>query len=138
MHLYKLEPSTEEWQLLAAGATNRDGRCVWDDGIGVWVGMTCTTITIINIMHTITTCAPHSIGDLLPASHALQPGPYRITFNTTAYMAKCKAMHPTFFADVPFYPRAEIYFEVAPNQVHEHFHVPLTWNPYGYSTYRGS
>ena len=23
-------------------------------------------------------------------------------------------------------------------QVREHFHVPLTWNPFGYSTYRGS
>ena len=23
-------------------------------------------------------------------------------------------------------------------QAREHFHVPLTWNPFGYSTYRGS
>ena len=23
-------------------------------------------------------------------------------------------------------------------QVKQHFHIPLTWNPYGYSTYRGS
>ncbi len=82
--------------------------------------------------------SPHSIGDLLSASHVLQPGRYRIEFNTTAYMSKCKALHPTFFADAPFYPRVEIYFQVAPHQVNEHFHVPLTWNPYGYSTYRGS
>ncbi len=23
-------------------------------------------------------------------------------------------------------------------QERQHFHIPLTWNPYGYSTYRGS
>lgn len=23
-------------------------------------------------------------------------------------------------------------------QVQQHFHIPLTWNPFGYSTYRGS
>lgn len=111
------------WVLIGAGATNRDGRCVW-------LAVAHAAIDIL--------CTLCRIGDLLPASHVLQAGAYRICFDTTAYMATCKAMHPTFFADVPFYPRAEIHFAVAPGQVHEHFHVPLTWNPYGYSTYRGS
>ena len=53
-------------------------------------------------------------------------------------MENCKALHPGFFPDVPFYPLAQITFNVTPEKCREHFHVPLTWNPYGYSTYRGS
>eukprot|EP00887_Chlorella_sp_A99_P007198 scaffold2.g7198.t1 len=78
------------------------------------------------------------IGDLLPAVGSVQPGSYRITFDTTEYMARCKAAHPTFFADRPFYPAAAVFFDIQPHQAREHFHVPLTWNPFGYSTYRGS
>lgn len=78
------------------------------------------------------------IGDLLPVSNYVQPGNYRVVFDTTTYMARCKTMHPTVFSDVPFYPKAVVYFTIAPWQAGEHFHVPLTWSPYGYSTYRGS
>ena len=53
-------------------------------------------------------------------------------------MERCRQLHPGFFAPVPFYPRACVFFQVSPSQTGEHFHVPLTWNPYGYSTYRGS
>jgi 5-hydroxyisourate hydrolase-like protein (transthyretin family) len=55
-----------------------------------------------------------------------------------AYVEQCRAHHPNFFAEVPFYPIASVTFEITSGQVHEHFHVPLTWSPYGYSTYRGS
>ena len=62
----------------------------------------------------------------------------RITFEMEAYMDRCRQQHPGFFAPAPFYPRACVFFQVSPSQTREHFHVPLTWNPYGYSTYRGS
>lgn len=35
-----------------------------------------------------------------------------------------------------FYPEVTIVFEVV--NPHQHYHVPLLLNPYGYSTYRGS
>jgi hydroxyisourate hydrolase len=78
------------------------------------------------------------IPDLLPPSDYISPGIYRISFDTAEYMSRCKAQHPTFFAEVPFYPAASVQFQISDEQVHQHFHVPLTWNPYGYSTYRGS
>lgn len=123
VQLYHVQDKCK-WVLIGAGATDRDGRCACDASSCVDTDFATTHM--------------HRIGDLLPTAHVLQPGEYRICFDTTAYMATCRALHPTFFADTPFYPRAEINFSVAPDQVHEHFHVPLTWNPYGYSTYRGS
>lgn len=78
------------------------------------------------------------IGDLLAPGSPVTPGRWRIQFDTSSYMARCKTMHPSAFPDVPFYPTAVVYFSISPAQVHEHFHVPLTWSPFGYSTYRGS
>lgn len=65
---------------------------------------------------------------LLPASRPLDPGRYRITFDTGAYFAAIGVEG--------FYPEAAIVFEVRSSV--EHFHVPLLLSPYGYSTYRGS
>lgn len=62
----------------------------------------------------------------------------RIIFDTAGYMAECKTRFPDFFPAVPFYPQVTVFFEITEAQTREHFHVPLTWNPYGYSTYRGS
>ncbi|KAH7622906.1 putative 5-hydroxyisourate hydrolase [Nannochloris sp. 'desiccata'] len=70
------------------------------------------------------------VPDLLPPSDYVNPGIYRISFDTDEYMSRCKAQHPTFFADVPFYPAASVQFQITPEQVRQHFHVPLTWNPY--------
>ena len=53
-------------------------------------------------------------------------------------MQRCREAHPGFFAPAPFYPAVSVFFQILPSQAREHFHVPLTWNPYGYSTYRGS
>jgi hydroxyisourate hydrolase len=78
------------------------------------------------------------VDSLLPNGKEIEPGVYRMTFHVAPYMKRCKAAHPGFFADRPFYPLVTVYFEVGSEQVGEHFHVPLTWNPYGYSTYRGS
>lgn len=62
----------------------------------------------------------------------------RMTFEVAAYMERCFTDHPDFFPAVPFYPTASVTFQITAEQIHEHFHVPLTWSPYGYSTYRGS
>ena len=53
-------------------------------------------------------------------------------------MQMCKSTHPAFYAEKPFYPAVTVQFEITPEQAEQHFHIPLTWNPYGYSTYRGS
>jgi 5-hydroxyisourate hydrolase / 2-oxo-4-hydroxy-4-carboxy-5-ureidoimidazoline decarboxylase len=53
-------------------------------------------------------------------------------------MATCHERHPDFFPAIPFYPKVSVFFQITEAQTREHFHVPLTWNPYGYSTYRGS
>lgn len=78
------------------------------------------------------------IGDLLPPSDTVLPGLYRMTFDMTSYMKHCKFLHPNFFPDQPFYPKVVVHFCISNSQTEQHFHVPLTWNPYGYSTYRGS
>ena len=62
----------------------------------------------------------------------------RVIFETEAYMRACKHQHPDFYSPKPFYPEAVVQFEITPPQTQQHFHIPLTWNPYGYSTYRGS
>lgn len=90
---------------------------------------------------TVATACTNSDGripDLLPPSTHVEAGVYRISFDTAEYMARCRADHPDFFPERPFYPSVSVCFQVLPSQVHQHFHVPLTWNPYGYSTYRGS
>ena len=44
-------------------------------------------------------------------------GAYRMDFETAAYMARCHAQHPAFFAPHPFYPRVHVHFQIAPGQV---------------------
>lgn len=74
------------------------------------------------------TNADGRVKDFLPASQPLNPGVYRITFQTGAYYAarneRC------------FYPYASIAFEVF--ATNEHYHVPLLLSQFGFSTYRGS
>jgi 5-hydroxyisourate hydrolase len=59
---------------------------------------------------------------LLPDDHKLQPGVYRLRFETSAVS--------------PFYPEVPILFRIT--DAAQHYHVPLLLSPYGYSTYRGS
>lgn len=66
------------------------------------------------------------ITDLLRKSK-LQPGKYRLTFETGDYLSP---------AGKPFFPEVEIVFEVHDST--QQYHVPLLLSPYGYSTYRGS
>jgi len=58
----------------------------------------------------------------------VEPGTYRIRFETGAYLAA--------HGQAGFFPIVEIHFTVADGT--QHYHVPLLLSPYGYSTYRGS
>jgi 5-hydroxyisourate hydrolase len=59
---------------------------------------------------------------------SVEPGHYRLTFDTGGYFAAG--------GQDGFYPEVVVNFTVA--QGEDHYHVPLLLNPYGYSTYRGS
>ncbi|MDQ3800430.1 MAG: hydroxyisourate hydrolase [Acidobacteriota bacterium] len=66
--------------------------------------------------------------DLLDSEAVLQPGDYRLTFETGAYFAGLQIQG--------FYPQAAVTFTV--RDAAQHYHVPLLLSPFGYSTYRGS
>ena len=65
---------------------------------------------------------------LMAADEVLQPGIFRLTFDTQTYFARSQT--------ATFYPRISIVFEVVGAE--QHYHVPLLVSPFGYSTYRGS
>ena len=58
----------------------------------------------------------------------VQPGTYRIRFQTAAYFAAQQV--------TGFFPVVEIQFTVVDGA--QHYHVPLLLSPYSFSTYRGS
>lgn len=68
------------------------------------------------------------LGDLLRPSHILEPGTYRLTFDTAAYFNAANT--PT------FYPSLQIVFTVS--DAAQHYHIPLLLSPHGYTTYRGA
>jgi len=74
------------------------------------------------------TNADGRIATLYPAGQALQPGRYRITFQTGDWY--------TARAASTFYPKVEVVIDADGSL--PHYHVPLLLSPYGYSTYRGS
>jgi 5-hydroxyisourate hydrolase len=65
---------------------------------------------------------------LLAADAVLEPGDYRLTFETGAYLARSGGSG--------FYPRVTVEFTI--RDVAQHYHVPLLLSPFGYATYRGS
>lgn len=65
---------------------------------------------------------------LVPADAALEPGVYRLTFDTGAYFRGQGVEH--------FHPQVSIVFDV--RDATQDCHVPLLLSPFGYSTYRGS
>jgi 5-hydroxyisourate hydrolase len=65
--------------------------------------------------------------DLVPGRR-LEPGVYRLTFDSGAYF-RARGVEG-------FYPSVTVVFEV--RDAAQHHHVPLLLSPYGYSTYRGS
>ena len=74
------------------------------------------------------TDADGRLSTLLPVGAPLQPGTYRLSFDTYDYFA---AQGIT-----PFYPEIRIVFSV--RDTAPHYHVPLLLSPFGYTTYRGS
>lgn len=65
--------------------------------------------------------------ELLPSGKTLEPGNYKLVFETRSYFENQNI--------IGFYPEVEIQFTVLDDK---HYHVPLLINPFGYSTYRGS
>ena len=54
-------------------------------------------------------------------------GIYKLTFHIVPYFERLKQK--------TFYPFIEVVFEIKNTQ---HYHIPITLSPYGYSTYRGN
>ncbi|WP_304344851.1 hydroxyisourate hydrolase [Chryseobacterium koreense] len=67
------------------------------------------------------------IKDFLRQDGKNNRGIYKLTFHTSPYF---KSM-----GQKSFYPFIEVVFELVDN---EHYHVPITLSPFGYSTYRGN
>lgn len=79
------------------------------------------------LLKSATTDADGRVKDLIPDGQ-LEPGTYRITFDTSVYFAS---------QDLEgFYPEATVVFLV--RDANSHYHVPLLLSAYGFSTYRGS
>jgi 5-hydroxyisourate hydrolase len=68
----------------------------------------------------------------------LEPGRYRLVFDTETYFASYAAAEPTgaTSARLPFYPEVTVTFTVTDPAAH--YHLPLLLSPFSYSTYRGS
>lgn len=68
------------------------------------------------------------IGNFLPNEAGVDhKGTYKLIFETTPYFREQGLKS--------FYPYVEVNFNI---EGKNHFHVPITLSPYGYSTYRGS
>jgi len=67
------------------------------------------------------------VADLLAPGKLLTAGNYQMIFSTEPYY-KNEDQNG-------FYPQVNIQFKVSD---HDHYHVPLLINPYGYTTYKGS
>jgi 5-hydroxyisourate hydrolase len=73
------------------------------------------------------TNADGRVMDLLPDGHVLEPGVYRLRFETEPYF-RGQGVDT-------FYPSVEIPFFIRDAA---HYHVPLLLSPFGFTTYRGS
>lgn len=94
---------------------------------GVAVTLERHTETNWEIIGKGTTDEDGRVRDLLDPSAILQPGNYRLTFDTGNYFFDRQIDS--------FYPHVTVAFTVFDSS---HYHVPLLLSPFGYSTYRGS
>lgn len=67
------------------------------------------------------------VSDFLPYQKSSNYGKYKLVFFVEDYYKNKKIES--------FYPSIEVIFQIKNN---EHYHVPITLSPFGYSTYRGS
>ena len=74
-----------------------------------------------------TTNSDGRIPSFLADNIVLEPGTYRMLFNTKTYFEQT--------GTVGFYTEVPVIFQINDTQ---HYHIPLLLSPYGYSTYRGS
>jgi len=81
-----------------------------------------------SLINNATTDADGRCKDLLPATEPLQPGTYRIHFETAIYYQRSHL--------AGLYPYVEIVFTVSEGE--QHYHIPLLLTANGYTTYRGS
>ena len=93
---------------------------------GIEVSLSQFTIAGHREVATSRTDADGRIRDLGPEK--LEPGTYRLVFDTGAYFSAQGRDH--------FYPQVTIDFRIEEGQAH--YHVPILLSPYAYSTYRGS
>ncbi|GJM23247.1 MAG: 5-hydroxyisourate hydrolase [Planctomycetota bacterium] len=68
------------------------------------------------------------VTELLPAEERPHAGTWRLSFDTGAWAAAQQR--------ACFHPSITIAFVI--EDPAQHYHVPVLWSPYGYSTYRGS
>jgi 5-hydroxyisourate hydrolase len=66
--------------------------------------------------------------NLLPVGSRLEPGTYRLTYDSAAYFRAQQIES--------FFPEITLVFAV--RDATQHYHVPLLLSPYSYTTYRGS
>jgi 5-hydroxyisourate hydrolase len=71
------------------------------------------------------------VADLGPA--LIDPGTYRLVFDTAAYALAQRASDNQ---EPAFFPEVAVTFTVQDQP--RHYHVPLLMSPFGYATYRGS
>jgi len=74
------------------------------------------------------TDADGRLRSLLPDSARLEPGQYRLIFDTRRYFDAQSVRS--------LYPMIIVVFEAVAGE--SHYHVPLLLGPFGYTTYRGS
>lgn len=83
-----------------------------------------------NVWNTISKSKTDSNGritDFLSLNNQNNQGIYKLIFKTSPYFERLQVK--------TFYPFIEVVFQI--NNL-QHYHVPITLSPYGYSTYRGN
>jgi 5-hydroxyisourate hydrolase len=95
---------------------------------GVPIALAFMTNGVWSLINDAVTDADGRCKQLLPPTQTLQPGVYRIHFETAAYYNQNRIEG--------LYPYVEIVFTVSPGE--QHYHIPLLLTANGYTTYRGS